>query len=175
MWHYLDWQGGFPGGASGEESTFQCRRCKRLGFNSWLGKIPWGRAWLSTPVFLPGELHRWRNSPWGHKQSDVAEHTHARAHTHTAQISTPSQVPKAAPDPPENLRVAQWAAAPNLCTNLSSRMLEPVVPSVLGCFHKNGDLFIWKKQRPRINVSSGKCQAGGRAWIMEQQGTPRSL
>ena len=22
---------------------------------SWVGKIPWRRAWLPTPVFLPGE------------------------------------------------------------------------------------------------------------------------
>ena len=28
---------------------------KRRGFNSWVGKIPWRRAWLPTPVFLPGE------------------------------------------------------------------------------------------------------------------------
>ena len=28
------------------------------GFDSWVGKIPWRRAWQPTPVFLPGE------SPW---------------------------------------------------------------------------------------------------------------
>ena len=28
------------------------------GFNPWVGKIPWIREWLPTPVFLPGE------SPW---------------------------------------------------------------------------------------------------------------
>ena len=27
-------------------------------FNPWFGKIPWRRAWQTTPVFLPGE------SPW---------------------------------------------------------------------------------------------------------------
>ena len=26
-------------------------------FNSWVGKIPWGREWLHTPVFLPTEFH----------------------------------------------------------------------------------------------------------------------
>ena len=30
----------------------------RPGFNPWVGKIPWRRAWQPTPVFLPGE------SPW---------------------------------------------------------------------------------------------------------------
>ena len=28
---------------------------KRLGFDPWVGKIPWRRAWRPTPVFLPGE------------------------------------------------------------------------------------------------------------------------
>ena len=26
-------------------------------FNPWLGKMPWKREWLPTPVFLPGESH----------------------------------------------------------------------------------------------------------------------
>ena len=34
---------GFPGGASGKESTCQCRRHKRRGFNPWVRKIPWKR------------------------------------------------------------------------------------------------------------------------------------
>ena len=45
----------FPGDASGKEHTYQCRTCKRLGFNPWVGKFPWRRAWQPTPVFLPGE------------------------------------------------------------------------------------------------------------------------
>ena len=30
---------------------------KRLRFDPWLWKIPWRRAWQSTPVFLPGDSH----------------------------------------------------------------------------------------------------------------------
>ena len=41
---------GFPSGASGEEPICQCRKCKRLGFHPWAGKILWQRAWQSTPV-----------------------------------------------------------------------------------------------------------------------------
>ena len=26
-------------------------------FKSWVGKIPWRREWLPTPVFLPGNFH----------------------------------------------------------------------------------------------------------------------
>ena len=49
---------GFPGGASGKEPACQCRRHKRHGFDPWVGKIPWRRAWQPTPVFWPGD------SPW---------------------------------------------------------------------------------------------------------------
>ena len=48
---------GFPGGASGKESACQHRRHKRHGFDPWVGKILWRRAWQSTPVFLPGESY----------------------------------------------------------------------------------------------------------------------
>ena len=30
-------------------------QCRRPGFNPWVGKIPWRRAWQPTLVFLPGE------------------------------------------------------------------------------------------------------------------------
>ena len=43
---------GFPGGTSGKESTCQCRRLKKLGFDPWVGKISWRRAWQLTPVCL---------------------------------------------------------------------------------------------------------------------------
>ena len=48
---------GFPGGARHEEPDCQCRRHKRHGFDSWVGKIPWRRAWQPIPIFLPGESH----------------------------------------------------------------------------------------------------------------------
>ena len=38
----------------------QCRihlPCRRPGFGSWVGKIPWRRERLPTPVFWPGEFH----------------------------------------------------------------------------------------------------------------------
>ena len=34
----------------------------------WVGKIPWRRKWLTTPVFFPGKFHGQRSlvgySPW---------------------------------------------------------------------------------------------------------------
>ena len=34
-----------------------CLQCGRPGFSPWVGKTPWRRAWLPTPVFWPGEFH----------------------------------------------------------------------------------------------------------------------
>ena len=69
----------FPDGTIGKEPACQCRRHKRLRFNPWVRKIPWRRAWQSTPVFLPGESHGQRSlvgySPWGHKESDTTKMT----------------------------------------------------------------------------------------------------
>ena len=48
-------------GTSGKEPACQCRGHKRYGFNPWVGKIPWRRAWQPTPVFLPGESHGQRS------------------------------------------------------------------------------------------------------------------
>ena len=31
------------------------------GFDHWVGKIPWRRAWQPTPEFLPGESHGQRS------------------------------------------------------------------------------------------------------------------
>ena len=30
-----------------------CLQCWRPGFNPWVGKIPWRKEWVPTPVFLP--------------------------------------------------------------------------------------------------------------------------
>ena len=42
-----------------------------------MGKIPSGKAWQPTPVFLPGKSHRQRSlvgySPWGRKELDTTE------------------------------------------------------------------------------------------------------
>ena len=50
-----------PGGSSGKELTCQSRRLKRRGFDPWVGKIPWRRAWQPVPVFLLWEFHGQRS------------------------------------------------------------------------------------------------------------------
>ena len=80
-------------GVSGKEPTFQCRRCKRRGFDPWVEKIPWRRAWQLTPVFLPGESHGQRGlagyGPLGRKGSYMTEATqHARQANYFIWCST---------------------------------------------------------------------------------------
>ena len=57
----------------------------RDGFDPWVRKIPWGRAWQPTPVFWPGEFHGQRSlvgySPQGRKESDTAERLTVSYHT----------------------------------------------------------------------------------------------
>ena len=66
----------YPFGASGKELTCQCRRHKRHGFDPWIVKIPWRRAWQPTPVSLLEESP-WREepgcSPWDCKESGMTE------------------------------------------------------------------------------------------------------
>ena len=37
-------------------SVGKCRRHRRHGFYLWIKKIPWGRKWQPTPVFLPKNI-----------------------------------------------------------------------------------------------------------------------
>ena len=72
----LQWFGDFPGGASGKESTCQCRSCKRRGFDPLVEKIPWRRVTQSTPVSLLGEPYGQRSLAWSHpRESETTEAT----------------------------------------------------------------------------------------------------
>ena len=74
----------FPGGASGKELVCQCRRHKRCGFDSQVGKIPWRRVQANYCSIVA------RRSPWTEElgglqfqvsqKSDMAEMTFSTAH-----------------------------------------------------------------------------------------------
>ena len=49
---------------------------RRPGFNPSVGKIPWRRERLPTPVFWPGEFHG-LYSPWCHKESTPLRDFHS--------------------------------------------------------------------------------------------------
>jgi len=59
---------GFPCGSAGKESTCNARDLGSVP----VGKIPWRRERLPTPVFWPGEFYG-LYSPWGHKELDTTE------------------------------------------------------------------------------------------------------
>ena len=57
------------------KTHFHCRLCLPCGstrFYPWVGKIPWRRERLLSPVFWPGEFHG-LYSPRGCKESDMNE------------------------------------------------------------------------------------------------------
>ena len=74
---------GFPGGTSGKESTCQCRRHKRCGFDPWFKKIPGGGngnpfqyLCLENPMDRGAWWAIWDPwGPWGHKELDMPEAT----------------------------------------------------------------------------------------------------
>ena len=57
--------------------VFPCLQCRRPGFDSWVGKIPWRRKWQPTSVSLAWKILRMRNlvcyPPWSHKESDTEQ------------------------------------------------------------------------------------------------------
>ena len=54
--------------------------CGRPGSHPWVGKIPWRRERLPTPVFWPGEFQG-LHSPWGRKESDTTERLSLSLHS----------------------------------------------------------------------------------------------
>ena len=65
----------------------------RPGFKSWVGKVPWRRAWQPTPVFLPGES-LWTEEPGGLQPmgSQRVRHNWATKHS-TAKFTLRSNYP----------------------------------------------------------------------------------
>ena len=54
-----------------------CLECRKPGIDTLIGKIPWRRIWLPTPLFLPGDFHGQMSlagySPWRCKESDTTD------------------------------------------------------------------------------------------------------
>ena len=66
-------------------------RLKRWGFNTWVRKILWRRAWQPTPVFLPGESHD-REACWAIIYRVAKSRTWLKRHTtqaHMVQLFPP--------------------------------------------------------------------------------------
>ena len=77
------------GGTSGQKPACQCRKLKRRGFDPWVEKIPWSRAWQPPPVSLPGEFHGQR-SPGGLQPTGSQGVRHDWVHACTHRVCAPS-------------------------------------------------------------------------------------
>ena len=73
----MDIYWGFPGGAVVKNPP---ANVGDIGFNPWVGKIPWRRKWQPTPVFLlvkskiPIDRGTWQATVHGVEESPMTEH-----------------------------------------------------------------------------------------------------
>jgi len=95
---------GFPGSLDGKESA--CNVRDRPGFDPWVGKIPWRRAWQPTLVFLPGESP-WIEEPgWLQFMEQRVGHDWVTKHsTYTCQSQSPN---------PSHALLSRWY--PDVCS-----------------------------------------------------------
>ena len=70
---------GFPGGATGKEHAYQCRTCKRHGFNPCLGREDSLEEGMATHSSILAWRASWTEevgySPWDWKELDATEAT----------------------------------------------------------------------------------------------------
>ena len=73
---------GRPSWLRSKEFACQFRRCRRLGFEPQVGKIPWRRKWQPTTVLLPGDSQGQRglegHRPRGREEWHLAKHMHTK-------------------------------------------------------------------------------------------------
>ena len=123
---------GLPRWHCGKESAWSAGAAGDADLISWVGKIPWGRAWQPTPEFMLGESP-WTEEPWwatstgsqrvGHNKSNLARRrgveTSAQSGLsstadlllHTVRSVEPGQLKGAVEDPGSAiLRVASFPA-----------------------------------------------------------------
>ena len=91
-------------------------QCGRPGFNPWVGKIPWRRERLPTPVSWPGEFHG-LYSPWGHKRVGHDWATLGLPAPSSAVSTGPFYI-CASPSLPSNSFISTLFLDPNICVNI---------------------------------------------------------
>ena len=85
-------QGGLPWWLNGKESACQCRSWRRLGFDSWVGKIHWKRKRQLIPVFLPGKFNGQRSLVGYSPKSWLQRVGHDWATEHPRTVKVRSEV-----------------------------------------------------------------------------------
>ena len=113
-------------------------QCGRPGLDPWIGKLPWRRAWQSTPVLLPGE------SPWTEEPGGYSPQSHKGSDT-TDQLTLPlslsilSKEPYSTPDvgpgfkPKQNIKgINSSMAQPSTDWWGDTLPTEVMFPNVIG-------------------------------------------
>ena len=78
----------FPGGTSGKEPACQCKRCKRLGFDPWTGRVcsegGHGNPLQCSCLGNPMDRGAWQGTVRGvaKSQTQLSMYTHTHTHTH---------------------------------------------------------------------------------------------
>ena len=98
-------------------------------FDSWVGKIPWRRAWQPTPVFLPGESHGlWS---WWATVHGLQRVGHDWATEHWALQLSCSVISDSRPQGLQHTRLPCPSPTPRACSGTSplSRWCHPTILS----------------------------------------------
>ena len=123
-------QGAFPSAASGKDHASQCRRHKRYGFNSWVGMIPWRRAWHPTPSILAWRI-LWTEEPGGLQSIRLQSQTQLKwPSTHTWP-----KVQRSFPQNPETSQAClSWSGVSSVKVSLlgTSLVILPLQTLCLG-------------------------------------------
>ena len=124
----------------GKKSTFNAGD----GFSPWMGKIPWRREWLPTPVFLSRRFQGLKNlvgySSWGHKRVGQDWRTeHAQTGNLGGSSVTPGFCALVHTSPPISL--CPWAL-PCLSLSYSFQFMNNKISKEPGTLHSfQGDLI----------------------------------
>ena len=88
---------GFPGGASSNESTCQCRQCKKHWFDFWVKKIPWRKSSCLQNLMDRGtwraRVHRVSKSWTQLNRLGMNKHMHTLSRNSYFHCSTPKRMP----------------------------------------------------------------------------------
>ena len=128
-----------------------CLQCGIPGFDPWVGKIPWRRKRLPTPVFWPEEFHG-LYSPWGQKESDTTEQLslHFKVKVSASNVGNPGFIPGSGRSPGEG------KGYPLQYSGLKNSM-DCIVHGVTKSWKRLSDFHFHYKPRgrivmPRVNI-----------------------
>ena len=119
----------FPGGAGGKESTCQCRRCKRHGFDPWVGEIPLEMG-MATHSSIFAQKTLWTEEPGGLQSMGSQRVGHDLSTRMSVWLKRQERTLPSSVGWKSEIRVLVWSAAGRALSGLHifSRCLRMVFP-----------------------------------------------